>query len=156
MQGMPHPTDNHRRLHRLAGTWVGAEQLEGSPSDAGSTAVGRFSMWVGIDGLFVLQDYLEEKDGRVVYRGHGVFGWDGPRSSYTWYWVDSMGGVPTAPARGQWEGDKLAFENTPVGNQRGRYTYTFLSPDSFHFQIESSQDGGKTFQTFMQGTYKRT
>ncbi len=44
-----------------------------------------------VDGFFLVQDYVEEKDGRIVYRGHGVFGFDPDAKAYTWYWVDSMG-----------------------------------------------------------------
>lgn len=156
MQGMPEPNERHRRLHQLAGTWVGNETLGPSPSGPPGEAVGRFTMWVGVDGLFVLHDYHQEKDGRVVYRGHGIFGWDEQKREYAWYWVDSMGVVPPSPSRGQWRDDTLTFEHEPLGDRRGRYTFTFRGPDSFVFTIENSQDGGVTWSRFLEGTYGRS
>jgi len=156
MTGMPQPNEHHAKLHQLAGTWTGDETLSSSPFGPGGAATGSFTMRVAVDGFFLLQDYVEEKDGRTVYRGHGIFGWDEQHKSYVWYWVDSMGSVPAAPSRGHWEEDTLLFEHAPMGDQRGRYTYTFLAADQLRFQIENSRDGGKTWVKFMDGVYKRS
>lgn len=156
MPGMSRIDEHHRRLHQLAGTWIGEETLSPSPNGPGGTAVGRFTMYTSVDGFFVLQDYLEEKDERVVYRGHGIFGWDEVHKAYAWYWVDSSGAVPASPSRGQWRNDTLVFDSAAAGDRRGRYTYSFTAPDAFRFQIESSYDAGKTWEKVMQGSYKRT
>jgi hypothetical protein len=116
--------------------------------------MGRSMCRVDVEGFFVIQDYIEERDGRVVFRGHGVFGWDDARKKYMWFWVDSMGSVPSAPSLGTWEGDTLIFEHD-TGDQRGRYTYRFTSEDSYELKIENSQDGGQTWRTFMEGSYQR-
>jgi hypothetical protein len=155
MQGMPQPTESHKKLHRLAGTWVGEETLHPSPWGPGGKATGRSTIRVDVDGFFVIQDYTEEQDGRVNYRGHGVFGWDDRQKSYIWYWVDSLGEIPPAPSRGQWTGDTLVFESESLPGRRGRYTYQFLDDASYRFAIANSGDGGKTWQTFMEGTYRR-
>ena len=155
MLAMPKPTPEHQKLHGLAGTWFGEERLNPSPWGPGGTAMGRSICRVDVDGFFVLQDYIEEKDGRVVFRGHGVFGWDGARQKYAWFWVDSMGFVPRAPSLGTWEGDTLVFESEPDGVQRGRYTYRFTGEDSYELTIENSQDGGETWRTLMEGSYQR-
>lgn len=155
MHEMPRPNEHHQRLHRLVGSWTGSEELSPSSFGPGGAATGRFTMRAEVDGFFVLQDYLEEKDGRIVYRGHGIFGWDDQQKNYTWYWVDSMGSAPAAPSRGHWEGEALIFEHTPVGDQRGRYTYQFTGDDILGFQIESSKDGGQTWTKFMEGHYQR-
>ncbi len=155
MNGMPQPTEQHRKLHRLAGTWAGEEKMNPSPWGPGGTATGRYTGRVDIDGFFVVQDYVQEKDGKPSYRGHGIFGWDARRSTYTWYWVDSMGEVPPSPSRGQWNGDTLQFEHEPMGDRRGRYTYQFLDDNTYRFKIENSQDGGKSWSTFMEATYRR-
>src|SRR5262245_25918319 len=88
--GMPQPTDEHKKLHALVGDWEGEEKLSPSPWGPGGVAFGRYTHRLGCDGFFVLQDYVEEKDGRTVFRGHGVYGWDAAEKSYIWYWVDSM------------------------------------------------------------------
>jgi hypothetical protein len=111
-------------------------------------------MRLDLDGFFVVQDYVEEKDGRVAFRGHGVFGYDAQAGTYAWYWVDSMGFVPDAPARGQWQGDTLLLEKTtPRG--RARYLHRISPEGSYEFSIESSFDGGATWLKFMSGTYRR-
>jgi hypothetical protein len=155
MEGMPKPNENHRKLHKLAGVWVGEEKMNPSPFGPGGTAVGRYNSRVDIDGFFVIQDYVQEKDGKTLYRGHGIFGWDEERKTFTWYWIDSMGVVPPSPSRGQWAGDTLTFEHDPLGERRGRYTFRFASDTQLAFKIENSQDGGKSWQLFLEATYKK-
>ncbi len=151
---MPRPTAEHSKLHVLAGEWTGEEKLSPSPWGPGGPAVGRSNCRVDLDGFYVIQDYVEEKDGKVTYRGHGVFGYDSSSQEYCWYWIDSMGFVPAGPSRGKWEGDTLTLESrSPRGI--GRYTYRFEGDAQYHFQIENSFDGGKTFALFMEGTYRK-
>jgi len=152
---MPTATEDHRKLHRLAGTWVGEEKLEPSPWGPGGAAVGRISARVALDGMFVVSDYVEEKEGKVSFRGHGVFGWDPASRTVTWYWFDTMGANPPEPARGTWDADTLVLRVTTAGAQ-GLYTYRFQGDDRYAFSIESSFDGGKTFVKFMEGVYRRT
>jgi hypothetical protein len=155
MVDMPRPSKHHEKLHFFAGTWIGEEQLSPSPWGPGGVALGRYIGRVDVDGFFLLQDYVEERDGRVVYRGHGVFGWDERDQTYTWYWVDSLGSAPSAPSRGRWVDDMLVFEHAPVGAQRGRYTYRITGEDSYHFTIENSEDGGQTYRLFLEADYHR-
>jgi hypothetical protein len=151
---MPKPTEEHRRLHVLAGEWAGDEILSPSPWGPGGPAVGHYTYRVDLDGFWVVQDYYEEKDGRVVFRGHGLFGYDAQTKEYCWYWVDSMGFVPAAPSRGRWEGDTLLFtSHSPQG--QGRYTIRFSGERTYHFKLENSFDGGKTFNQVMEGTYHK-
>jgi len=152
---MPMPTDEHRKLHRLAGTWVGEERLEPSPWGPGGAATGHLTGKVALDGMFVVSDYAEEKDGKVLYRGHGVFGWDGTAKTVVWYWFDSMGEGPGEPARGTWDGDVLVLRSTSPRAQ-GRYTYRFHGDDRYEFRLENSFDGGKSWVKFMEGTYRRS
>src|SRR3954447_24809929 len=131
---MPRPTESHKQLHRLAGKGTGEEKLSHSPAGPPAITRGRYEMRVDIDGFFVLQDYVQERDGQISYRGHGVFGWDAEKKTYTWFWVDSMGFVPPSPSRGQWTGDTLVFEHAPMGEhgeRRGRYTYKFPAENTF-------------------------
>jgi len=155
MSEMPKPNENHKKLHRLAGNWVGEEKLEPSPWGPGGAAVGKVRGEVALDGFYVIYDYLEEKDGRVVFRGHSVFGWDEAAKQVSWYWFDSMGVPPPAPSRGAWDGDTLVLRSkTPQGE--GRYTYRFNGADKYDFRIENSFDGGKTWTKLMDGSYRRS
>ncbi len=155
MQGMPQPNEHHKQLTQaLVGLWVGDEKLSPSPWGPGGPARGKYTMTSVCDGFHVVQDYVEEKDGKITYRGHGVFGWDASDQMYTWYWVDSMGFPPREASRGKWEGDTLIFEShSPMGH--GRYTYRFNGPDQLHFALENSRDG-KDYTLFMEGDYQRS
>jgi Protein of unknown function (DUF1579) len=151
MKEMPRPGEPHARLARLAGEWVGDETLSPSPWGPGGPATGRMTSRLDVDGFFLVQDYVEEKEDCVVYRGHGVVGWDAKRNAYAWYWVDSMGEVPPAPTPGTWDADALVFTN----DKQARYTFR-LAGDVLVFTIDGSRDEGKTWQRFMEGTYRRT
>jgi hypothetical protein len=152
---MPKPTPQHEKLRALVGSFRGTETMHPSPWDArGGTAQAFTEARFGLDGLFVISDYRQERDGRVTYRGHGVFGWDARASAYTMYWFDSVGSDPGGPARGAWEGDTLRFEMTsPMG--RSRYEYRFTGDGGYAFSIAMSQDG-KVWQSWIDSTWQRT
>lgn len=151
---MPQVRDEHRKLHALAGTWTGDEIVHPSPWDPkGGPARGRIEARVVLDGFFLASDYVEERDGRVCYRGHGVYGWDAAQGCYTMYWFDSMGDGPAAPLPGTWQGNVLRFErSSPMG--LARYTYTFESADRYRFEIHHSADGER-WAPFMEAVYLR-
>jgi hypothetical protein len=155
MQGMPQPNEQHQRLRRLEGTWVGEEILRPSPWGPGGAAIGRISFRADIDGFFLIQDYVEERGGEVVYRGHGILGWDQPSQRYGWFWIDSMGTMPAAPSWGHWNDDTLAFEHAPVADQRSRYTFHLPDARTLQFKIEMSRDSGHTYESYLEGRYRR-
>jgi Protein of unknown function (DUF1579) len=154
MQGMPKPTEGHQKLSRLVGNWIGDETLEPSPWGPGGKAIGKMNATTILDGFFVEGDYVEEKDGQVVFRGHSVFGWDAKASNVVWYWFDSMGNPPLTPSRGTWDGDTLILRSKQDQGE-GRYTYRFEGKDRYFFRLENSFDGGKTWVKFMEGNYRR-
>ena len=116
---MPKLTDHHRKLEALAGSWFGEERIFPTPWDpTGGEAIGHFESRIDLDGWYLIADYEQEVGGKIVFRGHGVYGWSAANECYTMAWFDSMGETP--PARGQWEGDTLMFESE---SQRGRARY---------------------------------
>jgi hypothetical protein len=150
---MPQPTPEHRKLEALAGDWVGEEILHPSPwAPERRTAIGRFCCRIGVDGMFLVSDYEEERDGKVVFRGHGVYGWDAKRARYTMFWFDSMGMSPNETL-GVWEGDELVFSGSGEGGS-SRYVYTVKGADRMAFRIEASRDGS-TWNRIMEGEYVR-
>jgi hypothetical protein len=153
-QQMPKPGEQHLMLKKLEGKWEGKEKLSPSPWGPGGEAVGKYTGRMDVDGFFLVQDYVEEKEGKVVFRGHGIFGWDAGDKKFTWYWVDSMGQPPAAASRGDWKGDTLTFESSSA-HGKGRYTFRFEGDRTYHFRLENSFDGGKTFTQLMEGTYHR-
>lgn len=150
---MPKPGPEHARLAALVGSWEGEEQLQPSPWGPGGTATGRGVYRSVTDGMAIVQDYEEEKDGAIVFRGHGVFTIDPANGDVLWWWFDSMGFPPDGPARGRWDGDTLILnKSTPRGD--GRYRYR-LNGDRYEFSIENRFPEQEDFCLFMQGSYER-
>lgn len=150
---MPKPGPEHERLMRFGGRWRGDEVLAPSPWGAGGPAIGNTTLRASLDGMALLQDYEEEKDGAVVFHGHGIFMIDPAGTDVLWWWFDSMGFPPEGPARGRWDGDVLLFEKTtPMGD--GRYRYEFFG-DRYTFAMSNRFPGQADFTEMMRGDYVR-
>jgi hypothetical protein len=150
---MPRPGPAHERLMRFVGRWSGTEQLAPSPWGSGGVATGRTVCRQSLDGMALVQEYEQEKDGAVVFHGHGVMLIEPGSDDVLWWWFDSMG-VPPEPARGTWDGDVLSFEKTtPRGEARYRYEF---SGNHYRFMIENRLPGESAFSEFMHGDYSRT
>lgn len=149
---IPKVTEAHRRLERLVGAWSGEERLYPSPFDPlGGAATGRVRNRLVLDGFAVVQDYEQERDGGINFRGHGVFRWDPEERSYTLHWFDSLG-LPPSEFRGGFEGDVLTLVNAgPQGVTRAVFE---LGQDSYTYRMQVSPDGTNWFP-FMEGTYSR-
>jgi hypothetical protein len=151
---MPKPTEQHAKLKDWSGTWIGEETMHPSQWDPkGSTATGRIVSRVDIDGMFLISDYTQERDGAINFRGHGVYGWDPVGQCFTMYWFDSIGNDPGGPARGRWEGDTLMFEKSGERG-RSRYIYEFEGRDAYRFRIEMSPDGER-WTTWLESRWRR-
>ena len=150
---MPKPGPEHARLDAFVGEWEGEEQLQPSPWGPGGSAYGRVSYSAVSGGMTLTQDYTEEKDGAVVFGGHGVFLIEPESGDVLWWWFDSMGFPPDGPARGRWDDDTLVLNKS---NDRGdgRYTYR-LHVDGYEFSIENRFPGQEDFNLFMRGSYSR-
>jgi hypothetical protein len=144
MMTPPQPTESHRRLHQLVGTFEVA--VEGGGHARATTRLGP-------GGLFVVADFEQLEGDRVVFAGHGTYGYDADESCYTMYWFDSMtsGGFVT-PARGSWTDEGLVFRSE-VGGRHGRYTYRF-SPEGYTFELAHAPDGQR-WTTAMTCHYRR-
>ena len=146
--------EQHRRFEKLAGSWIAEETLAPSPWDAkGGSAVGKIEARIGLGGFFLLADYVQERDGKVTYQGHGVYGYDAKNQRFTMHWFDNMGGSAEQPSYGAWDGDRLVFQSQSEQGH-GRYTYTFLGEGRYRFTLEGSTDG-KSWSQFMEGNYRR-
>ena len=148
------PTDKHQKLKALEGTWVGEEKIHPTPFDPkGGAARGRTESRVDLDGFYLVSDYVQERDGKTCYKGHGILGYDPKTNSYTMNWFDTMGFPAGEPAKGAWEGNRLSFQKVgPMGH--GRYTYELLGEGKYNFTLEHSPDG-KSWSKFMEGTYTK-
>ena len=59
----PKPTEQHKKLERLVGAWVGEEQISGSPHTTQTNATGTFDFRMDLGDLFAIVDYVETSGG---------------------------------------------------------------------------------------------
>ena len=150
---MPEPGAPQLQLAKLAGNWSGDEKLAPSPWDAkGGPAKAKCTNRVACDGWIVVQDYEQTRDGKVSFRGHGVFSFDAEKKHVVFSWYDSMAGGPWTYT-GQWKGDVLTLTGASGGGT-GRCVFD-VSGGTYKFSLDVSPDG-KSWQNFMQGTYKKS
>lgn len=150
---MPKAGPVHARLLAFAGEWEGTESVEPSVWGKGGPATGRSSFRADLDGFAVIQDYVQLKDSLVTFRGHGVFTVDPKTEEVLWYWFDSMGFPPDAPARGRFEGGVLTLLRV---TERGSARYVHeVSESGYQFSIENKFPGDADFKLFMRASYAR-
>ena len=145
----PKPTEQHKKLERLAGKWVGEERIAGSPHTTETKANGTLDFRMDLGDLFAIVDYVEQSDGKTLMAGHGVIGWDAKKKSYTLHWFDTFGSPPGAPGMGEWRGDALKFHQEGSGN-----TIFELADGGLIFKIEMNLDG-KGMKPIIEGKYRR-
>jgi hypothetical protein len=151
---MPKPGDAHEKLGALVGEWAGEETLHPSPWDpvGGGAQAQVTNRWVA-DGFAVVQEYEQRRNGRVTFRGHGVFWFDPGRGEYVMHWWDSMGGT-AGEYRGRFDGDVLMLSAPMPQGGHSRTSWTLTGPDAHTFLMEVSPDG-EVWQPAMEGRYRR-
>jgi hypothetical protein len=150
---MPRPGAPQQQLAKLAGTWIGDEQIAPMPWDPqGGPAKGRVVNQVTLDGWVVEQDYEQTRNGKVSFKGHGVFSWDPKAQAVVMTWFDSMAGGPS-PFTGRWNGDVLSLTGPSGDGGQGRCTFD-VTGGAYKFAMDVSQDG-KQWVNFMTGTYAK-
>lgn len=134
------------------GTWRGPETLHPSPWDPqGGPAFGTWVVYPSLDGFYLMVDYTEERDGKVVYRGHGVHGWEASEGVFFEFWFDNIGVTPRAPNHAQLQGNTYRYVSSgPSG--ASRFTYTF-DGNTLRFTIEAQEGDG--WRMSHEGTYTR-
>jgi hypothetical protein len=150
---MPKVAEAHKKLDAFAGNWTGKEKLSPSPWDPkGGVAIGRCKNRLVADGFAVVQDYEQERDGKVGFRGHGVFSFSARENCYLLHWWDSMG-MGGSVFKGNFEGGKLQL-TCPLPQGQSRGTWEIVNGTHYHFLMEVSPDGQK-WMTMIDGDYTR-
>ncbi|HEV8422796.1 MAG TPA: DUF1579 family protein [Chthoniobacterales bacterium] len=150
---MPQPSEGHRKLEKIAGEWQGEETMYPSPWEPnGGSAIGRISSRIALNGFALINDYEQERDGKVNFSGHGVFTYDPKADTYTLVWVDCMGAPPEV-FKGKFEGDILKLSHGGPG-MHVRLTYDLSQPGLLATSMEMSQDGSE-WKRFFDARLKR-
>jgi hypothetical protein len=138
---MPTVSAEQKHLNQLfTGTWQGEETLYPSEWDPkGGPAFGTWVCHASLDGFCLLIDYIEERAGKIVYRGHGIHGWDAETQTFCAYWFDNIGVMPKQPTRAKLEGNRYAYTSDGAHGFT-RMTYEWAG-DAFEFRIDTSRDG---------------
>lgn len=147
--------ENGNRLREFEGEWIGEESVAKTPwSPRGGPAIGRTNARMALGGRILLTEYVEERDGKVVLEGHGVYAHEA-QDVYRMYWFDTSGPAPDAPIEGRWADDTLTFERR-TAQGRVRYVYDLLpGGDAYDFRIERKADEASAWERLMQGRYRR-
>jgi hypothetical protein len=150
---MPVPSEAHRALSILEGAWSGPETIHPSPIvPAGRTAQGHVVNRSSLDGFAVIQDYEQVTNGKVNFRGHGVFRWDAEKSAYVLHWFDSFGLPPSEYLGTLADGILRLTARTQQGSARVVFDFSHLG--HYHYRLEVSPDGQQWFPS-MEGEYAR-
>ena len=151
---MPTPTESHKKLARLAGEWTGPETMHPSPWDPkGFKASGHSLNRVALGGMALIHDYEQARDGRVMFRGHGVFTYNPKEDRFVLHWFDAMGAGVNVYT-GTFEGDVLSMTSDSHGGH-SRCVFGFSAPNEYTFEMALSQDG-EHWKTIMDGRYTKS
>lgn len=116
------PGRGHRALEVFLGHWRGTTELAASQWGPARTAVAEVTFTRAAGGFAIVQSYRHTEADGTHFEGHGVFTVDPDHEETLWYYVDSMGMPPGAPARGSWHGGTLTVERR---SERGAARHRF-------------------------------
>lgn len=109
-------------LEAFLGHWRGSTELAASPWGPARTADAEVTFSRAAGGYALVQSYRHLEPDGTHFEGHGVFAVDPDHGDTLWYYVDSMGRPPEAPARGHWLDGTLRLERR---SPRGTARHTF-------------------------------
>lgn len=137
----------------FVGDWGGDEELH---DDTGWAArgrlAGRSTVRVALEGLAVVADYEQSRDGRVVFRGHGLFTYDSDRASYVLHWFGGTGDR-ILTLSGDFHGEVLTLAMA-LPPKRFRLTCDLDDAGQLRSRVETSGDG-EDWRLLFQGIYRR-
>ena len=141
-------------LHKLVGRWVGVEQIATTRWGEGGPATAEIDAQFDLGGRALVFDYRGTRDGKAALAVHAVFIAGPEHDQFQLFWFDSYGFVPSSPAQGLWDGNKLSFvRSSPRGQTR--HVYVFKDDGGYSLVLESSFDGGVSWEAVMRGEYWR-
>lgn len=139
----------------LIGRWTGEEQIATTRWGQGGPATAEVDAGFALGGKTLQLDYRAQRDGKPWLQAHAVIAAGPEHDRFELFWFDSYGFVPSAPAPGHWDGQRLVFlRSSPRGQTR--HVYTPKVDGGYALTLESSFDGGVSWEVVMSGHYRRT
>jgi len=148
----PKPAPELARLKYFEGTWATQITMQPGPWGPGGKASGTDHLDWGLGGFFLLSHSVF-KGGGMDNNAVAYFGYDSNKKAYTYDEYNSMGEVNHST--GNVNDKTWTWTNEmDMGGQKinGRFILVETSPTSYTMKYEFSTDGGKTWNTAMEGT----
>ena len=147
------PSDGHRRLDRMAGTWRAKTTFFMSPSEPPQVSEGKsVHRWV-VGGRYLEQSYQGTSMG-MPFEGLGYTGYDNVKKRYVGTWMDSFStGLMQSVGVGRPTADKLSFvaESFEPSGKKIVFETTLKIADGDHHSYEmwTKAPNGKKFRTML-------
>lgn len=150
---LPQPGTVHAVLGNFLGHWRGTTRLAASGWGPERTSLAEVTYTRAAGGYAVVQSYRHTEADGTHFEGHGVFTVDPDHDDVLWYYVDSMGLPPGAPARCTWVDGVLRVERH---SDRGTARHTFRVDDGVLIHTAELRLGeGQDFVPFMTSECRR-
>ena len=148
------PSEAHKVLTDLAGTWDVASRFWMDPTQPPMESKGEATFTAILEGRYVTQEYESEMMGQP-FRGFGMDGYDVLAKKYVSVWTDTMG-TAIYSMSGTREGNVLTMEGqwpSPEGTHTMRSVITHQ--DAEHFTMEMFMQAGEDWVQLMELKYTR-
>jgi Protein of unknown function (DUF1579) len=151
----PKPGPEHKVLAYFVGKWTGEAELKPGPLGPGGKITSADTCEWFAGGFHVI--CRSEGAGAMGnMKSIGIMSFNAGDKAYNYYAIDSLGSAELSA--GNKSGDTWTFTaDSNVAGQtfKSRYTVVEVSPTSYTFKWEMSQDGTK-WATMMEGTSKKS
>jgi Protein of unknown function (DUF1579) len=147
---MPKPTPEHKKLDVFAGSWTLEGDMKPGPMGPGGSMT-EYQKCGWMEGEFFLVCHSDFKSSMGNGTGVSVMGYSTEEKAYTYREFNSWGEFNDS--RGSLNGDTWTWtSDEKMGGitAKGRFTIKVVSPTSYTFTFEMSQDGIK-WTTAMEG-----
>jgi Protein of unknown function (DUF1579) len=147
---MPKPGPEHKKLDMFAGSWALDGDMKPGPMGPGGK-MSEIEKCEWMQGGFFLVCHSDFKSAMGDGTGVSLMGYSADDKAYTYREFNSWGEFDDS--RGSVDGDTWTWtsdEKMGGMTMKGRFTMKILSPTSYNFTFEMSQDGAK-WSTVMDG-----
>lgn len=158
-QAYASPSDNHKVLNPLVGTWSQVVKWWMTPDSQPETSQGTTeTTWV-MGGRYLLHEAKGMSMGQP-FEGMGFTGFDNGRQAYQTIWMDNMG-TGMMIGEGTYDPNKKAltdqgrFTDPMIGQRSYRGVVTFIDDDHHSYEIYVADENSKEFR-MMEILYART